>query len=209
VSQSVLVLAPHADDEVLGCSSWLGGSSHVVYMGIDPFHVVPREERLAEVTRVSELCAFSWEAKDFPVNRYHLHLFDQIQELEALLDRMEPETLLVPAPTHNQDHRTVYEAAVTAVRQHDRNFFVPRVLLYEGPDSYLAQAWQLLPTYFRRVDLDRKLEANALHASQRRGHRSEDILRTMAAHRGAQSGLGYAEGFVVHRWVDNGTAAVL
>ena len=200
----VLVISPHADDEVLGCVSWLDPEATVFYCGVDDFHVVGREERLREIEAVGDLLGFEWEVGDFTVNRYSERFFDLVQALEKAIDATRPEVLLLPSPSHNQDHRAVHEAGQVATRHHDRNFFVPRVLLYEGPDNYLAQTWPFVPNYFRRLDAERKIAANALHKSQLRGHRAPNLLRSMAAHRGHQAGLDAAEAFMVTRWIDAG-----
>ena len=59
------------------------------------------------------------------------------------------------------------------------------------------------PTYFRPLDVERKIQGYRLHTSQVRAHRCESILRGMAAHRGAQSMLDAAEAFHVVRWVES------
>lgn len=199
----VLVISPHADDEVLGCASWLDRNCVVFYCGVDDFHVVDRQQRLREVEAVAKRLGFRWSVGDFPVNRYSERFFDLVQELERAIDEVRPDVLLIPSRSHNQDHRSVHEASLVAIRHHDRNFFVPRVLAYEGPDNYLAEAWPFRPSYFRRLDIELKVEANALHGSQLREHRAPELLRTMAAHRGRQAGMEAAEAFVVLRWIDS------
>jgi hypothetical protein len=125
-----------------------------------------------------------------------------IGAIEAAIAEHAPTTVAAPVPSYNQDHRTVYEAFRTATRHHDRNRFVPRCLLYEEPDNYLQPVHPFNPAYFRPLDIERKLTANDLHRSQRRGHRSPHVLRTMATHRGLQAGLPAAEAFEVYRWID-------
>jgi N-acetylglucosamine malate deacetylase 1 len=200
----MLVLSPHADDEVLGCSAFLGVPSHVLYLGIDEFHVVTRQQRVGEVCAVARLLGFTWEASDFTVNRYYERFADLVQVIEAAISRRRPGTVLAPIPSYNQDHRAVYEATLAATRRHDRNHFVPRVLLYEEPDNFLDPVYPFRPAYYVPVDIKAKLAANELHASQRRGHRSPAILTTMATFRGMQSHLEAAEAFEVVRWVDAG-----
>jgi LmbE family N-acetylglucosaminyl deacetylase len=197
-----LVLSPHADDEVLGCVSWLEPGATVFYCGIDEFHVVAREERLSEVEAVAGLLGFEWRVGDFTVNRYSERFFDLVQVLEQLINDVRPDVLLIPSQSYNQDHRAVHDASLVATRHHDRNFFVSRILVYEGPDNYLAQTSPFVPNYFRRVDPDRKVAANALHHSQLRSHRAPELLRLMAQHRGRQAGLDSAEAFMATRWVD-------
>lgn len=197
-----LVIAPHADDEVLGCTSWLAPDATVFYCGIDEFHVVSREDRLREIGDVSAMLGFETRVGAFEVNRYGTRYFDLLQCLEQVINDVRPDVLLIPSASYNQDHRAVHRACLTASRHHDWNFFVPRILVYEEPDNYLAETWRFVPNYFRPVDISRKIEANALHRSQLRGHRAPDLLRTMAAHRGRQADLDHAEGFMVLRWVD-------
>jgi LmbE family N-acetylglucosaminyl deacetylase len=199
-----LVISPHADDEVLGCVSWLDQHATVFYCGIDEFHVVSREERLREVEAVAALLGFEWRVGDFVVNRYSERFADLVTALETVVNDVRPDVLLIPAPSYNQDHQAVHRASLVATRHHDRNFFVRRVLVYEGPDNYLAETWPFMPNYFRAVDTDRKVAANELHRSQLRGHRAPDLLRLMAAHRGRQAGLDSAEAFMATRWVDEG-----
>ncbi|HEV8438568.1 MAG TPA: hypothetical protein VGT40_10780 [Methylomirabilota bacterium] len=204
-----LVIAPHADDEVLGCSSVLTRDAFVLYVGIDDMHVVDRDTRLREVAAVSEYFGFSWSAASFCVNRYYTEHFAIIQEIERVIEHTRPTRVFIPSPSYNQDHRTVSQACHVALRQHDRNHFVPRVFGYEAPDSYVGYGGDGLLSavnYFIPVDIERKLRGYRLHASQVRAHRSEHILRGMAAHRGAQSMLPGAEGFHVVRWVEQPAA---
>jgi LmbE family N-acetylglucosaminyl deacetylase len=198
---ATLVVSPHADDEVLGCSAVLGPDCHVLYVGVDDFHRVSRRERELEVSRVADFFGFSWEAGDLPVNRYDQRARDVIRLLEAVINERQPHTVFLPVPSYNQDHRVVHQSGLVAVRHHDSNHFAGRVLLYEGPDNFLLPIYQFTPNCFVRLDLARKLAANDLHASQRRGHRSPEILSAMATYRGLQAAEPAAEAYEILRWV--------
>ena len=110
--------------------------------------------------------------------------------------------LYIPYPSYNQDHREIYDAAMIALRPHDRNFFVKRVLVYEGMGSFqwYQQAYEI--NAFVKIDVDKKIKGYNLHASQVRGHRSTDHLRALAKLRGSQVGVDYAEGYMIKRWVE-------
>jgi LmbE family N-acetylglucosaminyl deacetylase len=195
-----LLFSPHADDEVLGCFSFLSGSSHVVYFGVEDRPEVSRSQRLDEVRMSAGKSGFRWEALEFPVNAYSAQ--ELITPMEKLIERHRPDTVLLPQPSYNQDHRAVHDAALTALRPHDRNWFVRNVLVFEQPDSLLwPHGGERAPNYFRPISVDDKLHSYSLYASQVRGHRSPELVTALARWRGAQSGQRFAEGFTVLRAV--------
>jgi N-acetylglucosamine malate deacetylase 1 len=107
---------------------------------------------------------------------------------------------------YNQDHRAVHSAALIALRPHDTNFAVSNVLLYEQVHVTLwpysednLRSVSFNPAYHVPIDIERKIAAYQLHASQVRAMRSPDMLRTLARWRGHQSGCEFAEGFQVLR----------
>jgi LmbE family N-acetylglucosaminyl deacetylase len=198
-----LVIAPHIDDEALGCAAVLTSDTFVFYVGVDEFHIVDRQTRLAEAQAVADHFGFQWEIGDFRVNRYYEEHFRLLQVMEGLINKLRPKTILIPMNSYNQDHRTAHQACFTALRQHDRNFFVPRVLIYEEPDCFLWEVEQFKPNYYLPVDIERKLAGYSLHKSQVRPFRSHDTLQSMAALRGAQCNMPFAEAFQILRWVDS------
>ena len=198
--EQTLILAPHLDDEVLGCFSFLGPNAFVLWFGVEDFHGVDRETRLQEARAVAAATGFSYDLLSEPVNRYRT---DQlIAPIEQRIHELRPRALLLPRPSYNQDHRSVYEAGFTAARPHDTLPMTPRVLVYDQVHANLWPRDQFDPNYFRGIEIGRKLEVWRLHRSQNRGHRCEDHLETLARMRGQQAGLTYAEAFQVLRWVE-------
>lgn len=201
-NHNILILSPHIDDEVLGCFSFLGPDCFVLYFGAEDRPSVSRIERIQELERAADMLEFQWEVLDNPVNNYRVQ--DLIPIIEHTINRLNPLTVLMPEPSYNQDHRAVYDAGLVATRPHDSNWFVPNVLIFEQPDSVLwFHSTPSEPTYFREIQIERKLAAYALYASQVRGHRSPETLRAQACLRGAQICKPYAEAFRVKRIVDS------
>jgi LmbE family N-acetylglucosaminyl deacetylase len=200
---SVVVLAPHADDEVLGCFSFLSPSCRVVYLGIEDRVNVSRSERLREVNDSAAKSGFQWEALNHPVNSYRVP--DLIPDLEKIIGECQPDTVLLPQPSYNQDHRAVYDAAITALRPHDQNWYVKNVLVFEQPDSLLwPHGGETEPNYFQGISIEDKLHSYSLYTSQVRRHRSPELVSAIAQLRGAQAGLPFAEAFTVKRIVVGG-----
>lgn len=202
----VLIIAPHPDDEVLGCFSFLEGAN-VIYM--TTFHPnfphgdnVKEMERLSMKLRFDTIISPSFEES---VNTLDAHSSPHIiGYIEEMITTLLPCTVLLPNPSYNQDHRTVYDCALTAMRHHDTNHFVKRILLYEQPETWdtMRKPDPFKANYFRPINIDKKLEAVQFYKSQLRGHRSPNYIMAIAKVRGQQANLDYAEAFEVVRWVE-------
>lgn len=225
VSRAVVV-APHADDDVLGCGGLMarlgraGAKVHVVFMTVDGFHHyglpggVSFTERIEEIERVAAHLRFTWEIF-FPDQGLIEKLDtvpkrDLVDRFEHLFNEHRPELLLLPSYVdYDQDHRQTFETAFAAARPIAPVFgkwLIPFVLAYE--QTKLNFAWSDLPRPVAFVDItdhiEAKLEANALYRSQLRPvpHvRSPEAIRALARIRGSEIGVEYAEAYQVFRAV--------
>lgn len=202
-----LVIAPHVDDEVLGCGGILDETFFVYFCGIDEGKLrkdkdpTRTEERLKELKEVAGFLGFQWEAnQESKVNHYTEQEF--INVFEDLINRLKPEKVFLPHPGYNQDHRTVYHAAMVALRPHDINFFVKKVLVYEAVHDVIWNPKEMTLNYFVPIDIERKTKSYQLHRTQVRGMRSPDMLKQVAQVRGAAINAPYAEAFQILRWCE-------
>lgn len=209
----ILIVAPHADDEVLGCASFLGAGvpdRHGLSEGVAVLYVADFDHPEFEKELRAE---FANLMRSVPVAPYFAGRFftnslvcapPLITRCEEVLNEVRPSTVLVPAPSYNQDHRAVYDAMLTALRPHDRNWFVKRVLAYEEPETFgtLRKPDPFRPTYFRPLSVGSKLALYRIYESQVREHRSPEHIEAIAAVRGMQANMGAAEAFEVLRWVE-------
>jgi LmbE family N-acetylglucosaminyl deacetylase len=208
-----LILSPHVDDEVLGCGGILDQRSWVYYCGIDesqwntkngvvdPSRRIAVQERYRELESVAQFLGFEFECNFAS----RVNLFGEaefISIFENLINRLKPERVYIPHPGYNQDHRVIYNAAFVALRPHDKNHFVPKVLVYEAVHDVLWSPAQMKLNYFVRIDVEKKIKAYELHASQVRSFRSSEMLRRIAKMRGDMANVDYAEGFEILRWVE-------
>ncbi len=205
-----IVISPHIDDEVLGCASVLNSNTLIVECGVDEERVVPnwgavdRSIRLKEldnvcnVTRAKSIVL----SESNKVNNYELR--NLLPEFEKIINKFTPDEIFIPHPSYNQDHREVYEAVLTALRPHDINHFVKRVVVYEQPHVFLwnNNANEFKPNYFTELDIEKKIKLYSLISSQVREFRGFETIKALAHLRGKQSGYKYAEAFQILRWVD-------
>ena len=169
----------------MGCFSFLNGDCHVLELSADEFHIVSRKERIEELDKLSKLCGFNYtlDPELNTVNNFVLQ--DLIEQITSEINQIKPECVLLPYPSYNQDHIKVYEAGLIATRQHDINYFVKKVLVYEEIHSFMWDSTHSIngsfkPNYFKEVDIDLKLKGYSLLASQVRDHRSPESLEYLA-----------------------------
>ncbi len=183
----------------------LDSTSHVVECGVDDFHIVSKEERLNELSKVCKLRGFTFTLLDNKVNRYDAN--DLINPITDLINRLLPEEVYIPYPSYNQDHQEVYKASLVALRPHDLNHFVKKVFVYEETQVYDWDFSHSLnngfkPNFFREIDVELKVKSYELMASQVREFRSSEYLKNMARLRGFQADLAFAEAFQLIRYVE-------
>jgi LmbE family N-acetylglucosaminyl deacetylase len=203
-SMNKLVIAPHIDDEAIGCGGILDKDTFVYFCGVDESN---QEGRPSAYTRLIEArFAADWLEFDYVIN-FHTEVNQyEVQEiipwLERTINEETPDKIFIPYWGYNQDHKVVYDACMVALRPHDKNFFVKKVLVYEGIHDMLWPPYSFTPNYFVPIDITRKIAAYECHASQVRSFRSPDMIRNLAALRGSAIGVEYAEAFQILRWVD-------
>lgn len=202
-----LVIAPHADDEVLGCASILDKDTLVFYCGIDegrvapdPGHRIPTVDRLKEIDSCSGYLGFKYLHGVEYVNFYEL--YPAKDAVENLINDYKPEYIFIPRTGFNQDHNVVNQACQVATRPHDKNHFVKKVVEYESVHDVVWPNQEFMCNYYIPLDIFKKINGYKLHKSQVREHRSIDKITSLASIRGAAINVPYAEGFRILRWVE-------
>nr|WP_205480211.1 PIG-L deacetylase family protein [Sphingomonas arenae] len=217
----VVVVAPHPDDEVLGCGGTIarladeGVDVHVVIVtrgeppAFDAAFVVQVRREAAEAHR--RLGVGQSHFVDLPAAR--LDTVGQAEvnaRLAAVLDKIGPDTLFLPffGDIH-RDHQVAFTAAMVWARP--RNAQAPStVLAYETLSEtnwYAPPATPaFIPTFYVDISpyLDAKLEAFGCYESQVKrfpDERSPEAIRALAQSRGATVYRAAAEAFVHVRGV--------
>ena len=230
-TQTLLVVAPHPDDEVIGCGGLInkitenGGRVYVLYLTVGETRDFSKrgysglEERRKELEEVSKFLKFDGFDLAFEGNDYHLKLdilgqkalMDVIErESPVSIERVKPTIIAFPSPaSYNQDHRIAAVAAHAATRpaQADSKHFVSTVLAYEEPADVWSWQERIEPNFFvplSKHELLIKIAALKIYKSQLRTFpnlRSIDLVRELAVLRGAEVGRELAEGFCQFRGI--------
>ena len=226
MADSVLVVAAHPDDEVLGCGGTIArhaDEGDQVQVLIVAEGATSRQEERNRNQASDELSGLAQAAQeagailgaqgvellDLPDNRLDsLDRLDLIKQIEERIARHQPEVVYVHhAGDVNIDHRRLHEAVVTACRptpgqpvRRLLSFEVASSTEWQPPGS--APAFQ--PTWFIDISAQwaRKREALAAYASEMRPWphaRSIQAVEHLARWRGAQVGVEAAEAFCLLR----------
>ena len=229
--QKLLIVAPHPDDEIIGCGGLIakmkdaGGKVYVLFLTVGDTKdfsgngFSSKKERLLEIEAVAKYMRFDDYHVAYGHNRHHLRLDQEAQvELISMIERksplsiekLKPTIIMFPVATnYNQDHRAAATAAFAACRPASRQYkHQPRLVFsYEVAADQWNMEKLFAPNFFATLSsrqLQKKIAALRLYTSQfrQRGNpRSPKTLQGLAALRGSQSGTSLAEAFYLHRVV--------
>jgi len=213
----VLVIAPHPDDEILGCGgtllrysergyelAWLIVTAMDRKDGWTDKQILTRELEVEQVCQQLKISEKNLYKLNFPTTRLDtLPISDLIDKISRVFKDFQPEELFVPHKTDiHSDHRIVSDA-VSACNKWFRAPSLRRVLAYETlseTNLNTGQKDRFIPNVYLNIThtLEGKLELMRIYASELEEFpfpRSEKTLRALATLRGSQSGFESAEAF--------------
>jgi LmbE family N-acetylglucosaminyl deacetylase len=227
MNETILVIAAHPDDEVLGCGGTMArhvDDGDAVHVAILAEGITSRDSEVGDKAHDEELSTLARSAqaandilgaktltmKHFPDNRMdEIARLDVVKVVEGLLEEYRPTTIY----SHhcgdvNIDHRRIHDAVVTACRPQPSAQPVPTLLFFEVSSSTEWQppgsAAPFVPNWFVDVTktLDRKVEALKQYSSEMRDWphaRSIQAVEHLARWRGSTMGVEAAEAFELGR----------
>ena len=211
----VLVIAPHPDDETLGCGGtlfrhkangdeiyWLIVTGISVEIGWSKDAVIKRDN---EIEEVSKKCGFSNVFNlRLPTTKIDtLPLSDLIEKITDVYKKVEPEIIYMPfAYDVHTDHQIISKALQSTLKWF-RYPYIKKVYMYETPSETefnFIETRVFRPNVFVNITkyVDEKIETMKFYAGEIGEFpfpRSEKTLRALATLRGSQSGFDSAEAF--------------
>ncbi len=214
----VLVIAPHPDDETLGCGGallghrsrgdevhWLITTGMKKEFGYSADQITCRDKEISDVAGAYGFSSVT--ETGFPTARLDtIPDAEIIGEISNTFQATSPEIVYLPFPGDaHSDHRAVFDA-VSACCKWFRNDHVRQVIACEIPSEtgFGMDPTQLVfsPNLFIDIseNLERKIQIMSLYKSEMGTFpfpRSEEAIRALAVHRGAEAGCAAAEAFML------------
>ncbi|HCC60232.1 MAG: hypothetical protein A2402_03765 [Candidatus Staskawiczbacteria bacterium RIFOXYC1_FULL_37_43] len=219
----ILIIAPHPDDEVLGCGGTI--KKHIKFgdeaylclvtkplVGENDWTAEYVENKDKEIKASNDFMGFKQVFfLDLPALRLDtVPKKDLNDKISNVIEKVKPDVLYAPFfGDINHDHRIVFEACLVASRIRP-DVMVNKILAYEiSPTTEQGgisgqKSDVFLPNYFEDISdyLDDKLKAMECYKSElkeREHPRSLKGIDVLAKKRGSESGVKAAEAFMLIR----------
>ena len=220
----LLVIAPHADDEVLGCGGLIskiksvGGKVFVLIFNVGSIEKYNnkkftdlRKKEAASAMKFLKVDRYDTIFDSPNDNRYldakPLHeLISKIEtESKVSLAKIKPTIVAIPSiNSHHQDHIHIFKACIAALRPLNKPI-VDTVISYEAPEH---RRWSasggFQPNLYIDIEkhLTRKISAFYKYKSQIRiGGRDKHTIKNHAEYRGKEVGKKVCEAYFIHRLI--------
>jgi len=216
--KKVLVIAPHPDDETLGCGGTLlrhkndGDDIHWLVCTSMPESDDYFFQREIEIEKVKDRYGFSGYynlgLKPTFIDEYSSKFL--VDKISSVVQSVKPDILYLPfAGDVHSDHKTIFEASLSCTKSF-RYPYVKEVYMMEtlseteyAPDS---RSRCFVPNIFVDISdfVDEKVDIMKIYTSEISDHpfpRSIKNIYALATLRGSMAGCAYAESFMLIRHI--------
>lgn len=214
----ILVIAPHPDDEVLGCGGTITNytkENNEVFLCIVtkayspdwPEEVI--KDKPKEIKKANKILGIK---KTYFLGFQTVKLDNILQKdlndsISDIVNEVKPDIVYIPHKGDlNKDHRLVFEASLVALRP--VKHIVKKILSYEVPsETEWGQELDLfVPNVYENISktFEFKIKAMKAYKSELRQYphpRSLKCIEILARKRGSEIGIEYAESYMLIREV--------
>jgi len=213
---SILVIAPHPDDEVLGCGGTISKyakDGNEINLCICTKAYAPDwseeflENRPKEIEKATKILGIKKTFfLDFPTVKLDTIPQKELNEsIAKVIDKVKPDIVYTPHEGDlNKDHRIVFDASLVALRPLTHN--AKRILSYEIPSEteWGRMIEPFIPNVYVDISetFDVKVKAMEAYKSEIKNYphpRSIKVIEALARIRGSEVGLKSAEAFSLIR----------
>ena len=212
----ILVVAPHADDELIGMGGsllkWksIGAEIHIVLVACSDVEMVHTKSVVSGETRASEfreVCKkiSNTEPKILGYNDSYLDTYpisEIVTILDTIIEDFRPSVVAYPEPSYHQDHQVVNRACTASLRP-TKLFRPDLIMTYEIPTStWTGSGRNFEPNFFvdisdqmtEKISLFENIYKSQFTVVDRQKLASSGI-NDHASYRGMECGHKYAESF--------------
>lgn len=193
---NVLILAPHSDDESLGCGGTIakhveaGDNVHTIV-----FSTCGRADLSQEATAASLVLGSTLEVLNFTVRQFGAQRQEILDYMVKARERYSPDIVYMPCSTDiHQDHKVINEEGFRAFKH-------CTVLGYELP--WNCRSFDIgMFVALTDAHIQKRITAVQQYKSQEhRAYTQPPVIVAHAQFRGLQAGSYYAEAFEVIRYM--------
>ena len=224
MKKKILILSPHADDEILGCGGFISKFSKKNYQ-INVLILTNANKGAPEIYSLEEIKTIRNEAKaanhligtkklffeNLPglnLNNYPLYKITRI--IDKYITDINPEIVLIPSINDiHDDHKIIFKAAKVSMRM-NKKMNIKKILSYEvlSETEWNEDEKSFNPNYYvslNKSDIINKVKSFLKYKSQVKKFphpRSKEAIMNLSRLRGSQVFTEYAEAFKVEKILD-------
>ena len=221
MKKKVLIISPHADDEILGCGGFISKYSKKNYY-INVLILTNANKGAPEIYSPQEIKSIRKEAtkankligtkriffENLPavnLNNYPIYKITSI--LDRYIKEINPEIVLIPSANDiHDDHKIIFKASKVSTRPNKKSS-LRKILSYEvlSETEWNEDGKSFNPNYFvrlKKTDINNKVKAFLKYKSQVKKFphpRSKEGIINLSKVRGGQVFEEYAEAFKVEK----------
>ncbi len=219
--KKILILSPHADDEILGCGGIISKYSKKGH-NVNVLILTNASIGAPELFTQKQISLIRSEAKkannligtknlffeDLPalgLQYYPMYKISNI--INKYIKKINPDTVFIPSPIDiHQDHKIIFNAAKVSLRTNEKNS-VKQVLSYEvlSETEWNENQKAFNPNFYVKLnksDINLKIKSFLKYKSQVKkfpNPRSKEAIYYLSRLRGSQVHMDYSEAFKVEK----------